>query len=47
MTRASGLDVVFARPTRLSNGGAKAKYVRTAELIGVHRQSLVPTSPAS
>ncbi len=35
MTRESGLDFVIARPTRLTNGGAKGKYVRTAELISV------------
>ncbi len=31
----SGLDFVIARPTRLTNGKAKGKYVRTAELISV------------
>jgi hypothetical protein len=35
MTRQSGLGFVIARPTRLTNGGAKGKYVRTAELISV------------
>ncbi len=35
MTRESGLEFVIARPTRLTNGIAKGKYVRTAELIGV------------
>ena len=35
MTRESGLDFVIARPTRLTNGKAKGKYVRTAELISV------------
>ena len=35
MTRDSGLDFIIARPTRLTNGKAKGKYVRTAELISV------------
>lgn len=35
MTRESGLDFVIARPTRLTNGKAKGKYVRTAEVVGV------------
>src|SRR5580692_10543311 len=35
MTRESGLDFVIARPTRLTNGTAKGKYVRTLELISV------------
>lgn len=35
MTRESGLEFVIARPTRLTNGTAKGKYVRTAELVGV------------
>jgi len=35
MTRESGLDFIIARPTRLTNGGAKGKYVRIAELIRV------------
>jgi uncharacterized protein YbjT (DUF2867 family) len=35
MTRASGLDFVIARPMLLTNGEAKGKYVRTAELIRV------------
>ena len=35
MTQESGLDFVIARPTRLTNGKAKGKYVRTAELISV------------
>jgi uncharacterized protein YbjT (DUF2867 family) len=35
MTRESGLDVVIAHPTRLTNGKAKGKYVRTAELVSV------------
>ena len=35
MTRESGLDFVIARPTRLTNGAAKGKYVRTEELISV------------
>lgn len=35
MMRESGLDFVIARPMRLTNGEAKGKYVRTAELIRV------------
>jgi uncharacterized protein YbjT (DUF2867 family) len=35
ITQESGLDFVIARPTRLTNGSAKGKYVRTAELISV------------
>lgn len=35
MVRESGLDFVIARPTRLTNGKAKGKYVRTEELISV------------
>jgi uncharacterized protein YbjT (DUF2867 family) len=35
MTHESGLDFVIARPTRLTNGKAKGKYVRTAEVIRV------------
>ncbi len=35
MTRESGLDFVIARPTRLTNGAPKGKYIRTAELISV------------
>jgi uncharacterized protein YbjT (DUF2867 family) len=35
MTRESGLDFVIAHPTRLTNGKAKGKYVRTAELVSV------------
>jgi putative NADH-flavin reductase len=35
MTRESGLDFVIARPTRLTNGKAKGKYVRTTELVSV------------
>ncbi len=35
MTQESGLDFVIARPTRLTNGKAKGKYVRTAELVSV------------
>ena len=35
MTRESGLDFVIARPTRLTNGKAKGKYVRTTEPIPV------------
>ena len=32
---ASGLDFVIARPTRLTNGKAKGRFVRTTELISV------------
>ena len=35
MTKDSGLDFVIARPTRLTNGKAKGKYVRTADVIRV------------
>ena len=35
MTRESGLDFVIVRPTRLTNGSAKGKYLRTAELVSV------------
>jgi uncharacterized protein YbjT (DUF2867 family) len=35
LTRESGLEFVIARPTRLTNGPAKGKYVRTAELARV------------
>ena len=35
MTKESGLDFVIARPTRLTNGKARGKYVRTAEPISV------------
>jgi putative NADH-flavin reductase len=35
MTQESGLDFVIAHPTRLTNGPAKGKYVRTVELISV------------
>jgi len=35
LTRESGLDFVIARPTRLTNGKAKGKYVRTTELVSV------------
>ncbi len=35
LTRESGLDFVIARPTRLTNGKAKGKYVRTAEVVSV------------
>ena len=35
LTRESGLDFVIVRPTRLTNGKAKGKYVRTAELVSV------------
>ena len=35
MTKESGLDFVIARPTRLTNGEAKGKYVRTEEIVSV------------
>jgi putative NADH-flavin reductase len=35
MTTQSGLDYVIARPTRLTNGKAKGKYVRTADIVSV------------
>jgi uncharacterized protein YbjT (DUF2867 family) len=35
LTQESGLDFIIARPTRLTNGKAKGKYVRTTELIRV------------
>ncbi len=35
LTQESGLDFVIARPTRLTNGKAKGKYVRTTELVRV------------
>jgi uncharacterized protein YbjT (DUF2867 family) len=35
LTQESGLDFVIARPTRLTNGKAKGKYVRTTELVPV------------
>jgi uncharacterized protein YbjT (DUF2867 family) len=35
LTLESGLDFVIARPTRLTNGPAKGKYVRTAEVVSV------------
>jgi uncharacterized protein YbjT (DUF2867 family) len=35
MTRESGLDFVIARPTRLTNGTARGKYVRTADVVSV------------
>jgi putative NADH-flavin reductase len=35
ITRESGLEFVFARPTRLTNGPAKGEYVRTEKLISV------------
>ncbi len=35
MTQESGLDFVIARPTRLTDGKAKEKYVRTADLVSV------------
>ena len=35
MTTDSGLDFVLARPTRLTNGPARGKYVRTTEVVSV------------
>lgn len=35
LTRESGLEFVIARPTRLTNGAAKGRYTRTAELVSV------------
>ena len=35
LAETSGLDFVIARPTRLTNGAAKGKYVRTTELVSV------------
>jgi putative NADH-flavin reductase len=35
LVRESGLDFVIARPTRLTNGVAKGKYVRTADVVSV------------
>jgi putative NADH-flavin reductase len=35
IVKESGLEFVFARPTRLTNGPAKGKYVRTAEVVSV------------
>ena len=35
LTRESGLDFVIVRPTRLTDGKAKGKYVRTADLVSV------------
>lgn len=35
LTQQSGLDYVIARPTRLTNGPAKGKYVRTADVVSV------------
>jgi uncharacterized protein YbjT (DUF2867 family) len=35
LVRESGLDYVIARPTRLTNGKAKGKFVSTTEVIGV------------
>jgi uncharacterized protein YbjT (DUF2867 family) len=35
MTKESGLDFVLARPTRLTDGKANGKYVRTADLVSV------------
>jgi putative NADH-flavin reductase len=35
LTRESGLDFVIARPTRLTNGKASGKYVRTMEVVSV------------
>jgi uncharacterized protein YbjT (DUF2867 family) len=31
----SGLEFVIARPTRLTNGPAKGKYVRTVDVVRV------------
>jgi putative NADH-flavin reductase len=35
LTRESGLDFVIARPTRLTNGAARGRYVRTADIVSV------------
>ena len=35
LVRESGLQYVIARPTRLTNGAAKGKYTKTAELVAV------------
>ena len=35
MTQESGLEFVIARPTRLTDGPAKRKYEKTAELVAV------------
>jgi uncharacterized protein YbjT (DUF2867 family) len=35
MTKESGLDFVIARPTRLTNGPARGKYVKTSEIVSV------------
>jgi len=35
MTRESGLEYVIARPTRLTNGAAKGKFVRTEDVVSV------------
>jgi len=35
LVRGSGLDYVIARPTRLTNGRAKGKYVRQADPVGI------------
>lgn len=35
ITKESGLDFVIARPTRLTNGEARGKYVRTEEIVSV------------
>jgi uncharacterized protein YbjT (DUF2867 family) len=35
MTQESGLDFIIARPTRLTNGKAKGRYVRTLDAIGI------------
>ncbi len=45
VVRESGLEFVFARPTRLTNGSAKGKVVRTAELVALrfNSKSNLPT----
>jgi uncharacterized protein YbjT (DUF2867 family) len=35
LVRESGLEYVIARPTRLTNGPANGKYVRTADVVSV------------
>ncbi len=35
ITEESGLEYVIARPTRLTNGAAKGKYTKTAEVVSV------------
>lgn len=35
LTRESGLDFVIARPTRLTNGKANGKFVRTTDVVSV------------